>query len=281
MGQYLKFWGTRGSCPVSGPQYRKFGGNTSCLELRYGDSLILIDAGTGIRPLGKQLAQEGIREIHILFSHMHWDHLLGFPFFQPIYEEDVQITIWAPHGEGRSPDELFKELFSQEFFPVSFDQLKAKLVFRTICEKEPIAIGSLQIDFHPARHPYKTFCFKISTPHQVIGYASDNELCSPFNPEDHASLIEFFRHSTLFIHEAQYNVKEHVEKEGWGHSCTLGVLLLVEHLQPGKWLVVHHDPEHTDTDLKALRKETKKVLRKKHIDCPVEWVVDGTVLELK
>jgi phosphoribosyl 1,2-cyclic phosphodiesterase len=280
MGHYLKFWGTRGSCPVSGPQYRKFGGNTSCLELRYGDTLIIVDAGTGIRPLGKCLVEEGIREIHLFFSHLHWDHLLGFPFFQPIYQKDVQITIWAPHGSGRSPEELFKELFAEEFFPVRLDQLPAKLEFRTIREGEPVSIGELQINFHPACHPYETLCFEFRTPRQVIGYVSDNELISPFQPEAHESLIEFFHNCDLFIHEAQYNSEEHLEKVGWGHSCSEGVLTLVGHLLPAKWLVIHHDPDHTDADLKALCKETKKTLRKKRINCPVEWIVDGTVVEL-
>ncbi len=280
MGQYLKFWGTRGSCPVSGPQYQQFGGNTSCLELRYGDSLIIFDAGTGIRPLGNQLIEEGIRKIHLFFSHLHWDHILGFPFFLPAYQNDVEITIWAPHGSARAPEALFKELFAEEFFPVRLDQLDARLTFRTIRENEPVSIGALHIDFLPACHPYETFCFKIKTPRQVIGYVTDNELTSPFHPKDHVRLIEFFRHCDLFIHEAQYTSEEHMEKSGWGHSSSLGVLSLVEQIFPGKWLVIHHDPNHTDADLLSFCKEMKELLHKKRIDCLVEWVGDGTVMEL-
>jgi len=281
MGHYLKFWGTRGSSPVSGAQYKQFGGNTSCLEVRYGSSLAIIDAGTGILQLGNQLLREEIRDIQLFFSHLHWDHVIGFPFFKPLYHPDTKITLWTPRGKGRAPKQLFEQLFAEEFFPVSFDRLQAKLDFRTIEPRESVEIGSLEIDFQPTHHPYATFGFAITTPREVIGYVSDNELPSSSKEGGDAGLAKFFQQCDLWVHEMQYTQEEHVERRGWGHSSPQGVLALLQKIRPARWLVTHHDPDHSDRDLKQLERRTKKLLKENRIDCPVEWVADGTVIELK
>ncbi len=140
MSKYLKFWGTRGSCPVSGESYGKFGGNTSCLEISYDDAHLIIDAGTGIRPLGEEISKRK-KPIHIFLSHTHWDHLVGLPFFDPLYETHAEITIWAPSENGKNCREIMEELLSVEFFPVAVEELKAKLHFHNIEEKKPIRIG--------------------------------------------------------------------------------------------------------------------------------------------
>lgn len=281
MGNYLKFWGTRGSCPVSGPQYRAFGGSTSCLEVRYGETLAIIDAGTGILPLGNQLFKEEVRKIHLFFSHLHWDHLLGFPFFKPLYRPDVEIIISAPQGSGRTPKELFEQLFAEEFFPVKLDKLPAKLEFRTIEARQSIEMGAIEIDFQPALHAYATFCFKVTTPREIIGYATDNELTPPLEDSRYGGLIDFFQGCDLLIHEMQYSKEEHQSRRGWGHSSPMGLLSFLERVRPGRWFVTHHDPDHTDRDLKRLCRETKKLLHERKIVCPVEWVADGMIFELK
>lgn len=276
---YLKFWGTRGSCPVSGPEYAHFGGNTVCLELVYDEVHLIFDAGTGIRPLGQGLLKEGRTEIDLFLSHTHWDHLSGFPFFEPIYLADRRLTIWAPQGEGRSCQELFKELFAHEFFPLKLSELKATIQFQTIHEQQTIRKGPITLSFHKVNHPGGAYCFKIQTPHQTIGYISDNELLEPIQ-EKQASLIAFYKDCDLLIHEAQYFPEEYQDKKSWGHSGLNQATRFVAATGAKKWIISHHDPAHTDVDLKQLAKlAAEPILHQKGI--PSEWVRDGQVIELK
>lgn len=285
MAMYLKFWGTRGSCPVSGSQYAKFGGNTSCLEINYGKAHLIIDAGTGIRPLGEELLKQN-EPFHLLLSHTHWDHVNGFPFFEPLYSPHSEIKIWSPSENQKSCRQVFDELLSEEFFPVRLDELKAKLHFFPIDEKTSLQIGPLTIHFHKTDHPSSAYCFKIQTPHQTIGYATDNELFKgyhgdiPSAPKD-PSLSRFFSGCDLFIHEAQYFPEEYRQKEGWGHSSVSNVIAFIQQSKINRWLVVHHDPKHTDEDLHRLEALSQKLLDKNKIHCQSEWIGDGHVIPLK
>jgi phosphoribosyl 1,2-cyclic phosphodiesterase len=284
MLKYLKFWGTRGSCPVSGPQYTKFGGNTSCAEIQYGEAHLIIDAGTGIRPLGEELLKKP-KPFHLLLSHTHWDHVIGFPFFEPLYSSDSEITIWAPPEGKKSCRQIFDDLMSVEFFPVRLSDVKAKLHFCSIEENTPIQIGPLTIHFRRAHHPSTAYCFKIQTPHQTIGYASDNEMFKNYHgdlmhaPED-PSLVQFFSGCDLLIHEAQYFPKEYRQKSGWGHSSVSNTVALVQKTNIHRWLAIHHDPKHTDDDLLRLAVLSQQLLDENTIPCRSEWIGDGHVVSL-
>lgn len=284
MPMYLKFWGTRGSCPVSGPQYAKFGGNTSCLEVRYGKQHLIIDAGTGIRPLGEELLNLN-EPFHLLLSHTHWDHINGFPFFEPLYSANSEIKIWSPSEKEKSCRQVFDTLLREEFFPVSLDELKAKLHFFPIDEKAPIHIGPLTIHFHKTHHPSSAFCFKIQTPRQTIGYATDNEIFKGYHgeiasaPKD-VSLAQFFTGCDLLIHEAQYFPEEYRQKEGWGHSSLPNAIALIQQAKIKHWMIVHHDPKHTDEDLYRLAALAQKLLEANQIPCKSEWIGDGHIVPL-
>lgn len=272
--KHLKFWGTRGSCPVSGPEYLQFGGNTPCLELKYDEQFLIFDAGTGIRPLGSSLCNETgctVKKINLFLSHFHWDHIIGFPFFEPIYRKGTEITVWTPKGNGRTSRDLFGQLLASEFFPIHLNQVQAKLDFKIIEPKKPVQMGPLSINFCSTTHPGNTLCFKIRTPDQSIGYVTDNEI------DENSQFIEFHKDVDLFIHEAQYTPKEYESKQGWGHSSIAKALNLVGQIRPAKWLVTHHDPSHTDIDLLAL----EKVAKASSLPCPVEWVGDGHVISLR
>lgn len=272
--KYLKFWGTRGSCPVSGPDYLHFGGNTPCLELAYENVRIIFDAGTGIRPLGQKLLNEKIKKIDLFIGHMHWDHILGFPFFDPIYQPDVTINIWGPQGKGRSCSELLTDALAPDFFPLSLSELQANLQFNVLQEQIPVQIGPITINFHTVTHPGLAYCFKIKTPHQTIGYVTDNELSNPFGKQEE-SLISFFKGCDILIHEAQYLPEEYDKKKGWGHSCLIGALKFIEQTKALKWLISHHDPSHTDADL-----EHAATLAQQACSIPCQLVRDGQVVDL-
>jgi len=289
---YIKFWGTRGSNPVSGHEYIRYGGNTSCLEVRYGDDLIIIDAGTGIRPLGEILSIPKAKAINLFISHTHWDHITGFPFFQPIYKPDCQICIWAPIGFEKTAKELFTDMLAYAYFPVRLDDIAAKITFKEMQEGNPIEMGSLTINTHYAYHPGATLCFKIKTPEKTFGYVTDNEVLMGYHGDPNAlekdhpllasleSMIKFFKDCDFLIHEAQYTPKEYQTKVGWGHSSISNAAVLIKHAQIKEWIITHHDPKHSDDDLQKKHQLQKDTLEQAHIHCHVRMAYDGLVIPL-
>ncbi len=289
---YIKFWGTRGSNPVSGPEYVRFGGNTCCLEIRDGKDRILIDAGTGIRPLGHLLLQENHPRTHLFLSHTHWDHITGFPFFNPIYRPEHQIDIWSPIGFEKSTRELFTEMLAYSYFPVRLDDIQAQIAFKDLRDGQSVQIGRIQIDMHYAYHPGPTLCFKIHIAGKKIGYATDNEVLLGYHGDPHAlkandpllapyeSQIAFFKGCDILIHEAQYTPMEYQKKVGWGHSSISNVAVLIKHCRIQEWIVTHHDPSHTDEFLFKKIQLHQDILAANEIHCHVRMAFDGLSLPL-
>lgn len=283
---YLKFWGTRGSNPVAGPEYIRFGGNTVCLEARHGDDLVIIDAGTGIRPLGDTLLSQKEKTLHIFLSHTHWDHVTGFPFFAPLYDPDAHLVIWSPVGFEKSTKELFTEMLAYSYFPVRLEDMKAKLSFKDLRDGHPVSIGNITVDTHYAFHPGATLCFKIHINGKTVGYATDNEMFLGYhgNPnsvsqessmvKDHQSIIEFFSGCDTLIHEAQYTPLEYQRRVGWGHSSISNATLLCKFAKIKDWIVTHHDPKHTDEDLLEHLQLHKEILHDCNISCQVDLAFD-------
>jgi phosphoribosyl 1,2-cyclic phosphodiesterase/CheY-like chemotaxis protein len=276
LNTYLKFWGTRGSNPVSGHEYVRFGGNTPCLEIRAEEDLVIIDAGTGIRALGEAY-QDFPQTINLLFSHTHWDHILAFPFFKPIYNSHHEIIIWTPVNFEKKAEAIFNEMLSYAYFPVRLKDIPAKVSFKDLNEGETLSFGKIKLTTHYAYHPGSTLCFKISIANKTIGYATDNEFLIGYQGdpahlneqdsllEDYRSQIHFFKGCDTLIHEAQYTPLDYQNKSGWGHSSISNATLLIKYAQIKEWIVTHHDPQHTDEDL------LKKLLLHQQIlkDCQV------------
>ncbi|NGX38970.1 MAG: Response regulator MprA [Chlamydiae bacterium] len=283
---YLKFWGTRGSNPVSGPSYTRFGGSTVCLEIRHGEEMVIIDAGTGIRPLGEEIDTSQFKTIHIFLSHTHWDHVTGFPFFNPIYDPDVQVVIWSPVGFEKSTRELFTEMLAYAYFPVRLEDMRAKLSFNDLRDGHPVSIGDITIDSHYAFHPGATLCFKIHVAGKTYGYATDNEMFLGYhgNPNalskdnplivSHQSIIDFFSTCDTLIHEAQFTPLEYQKRVGWGHSSISNATLLCKYAETKEWIITHHDPKHTDEELLDKLQLTQDILTDCNIDCRVEMAFD-------
>lgn len=289
---YLKFWGTRGSNPVAGPGYVRYGGNTACLEIRHHNDLVIIDAGSGIRPLGQLLAQEKIKTIHLLIGHTHWDHIVGLPFFEPLYDPDCEIHLYSPVGFEKEAKMLFTEMLAYAFFPVRLDEIQAKLHFHALRSHVPLVFGEIAITPHYAYHPGATLCFKIRAGNKTIGYATDNEFLMGYhgNPldvdldhpllEPQLGLVEFFQGCDLIIHEAQYTPLEYTRKIGWGHSSITNATILVRHTAARQWIVTHHDPSHTDDILETLLQIHHDVLDDCQTFCQVRHAFDGLTLPL-
>jgi CheY-like chemotaxis protein len=289
---YIKFWGTRGSNPVSGPDYARFGGNTSCLEIRHGHDLIIVDAGTGIRPLGTIISETKPKNIHLLISHTHWDHLAGFPFFTPIYDPDCQITIWTPIGFEKTTRELFTEMLAYAYFPVRLDDIQATLIFKDIHEGVPFQLGHIDVNTHYAYHPGATLCFKFGINKVTFGYATDNEFLMGYhgNPyligknhpllTPYRSMIKFFSDCDFLIHEAQYTPIEYQKKVGWGHSSITNATALILHSAVREWVITHHDPKHTDQDILKKMQMQYDVFDDVKYACRPRMAFDGMTIPL-
>lgn len=287
---YLKFWGTRGSSAVAGADYIRYGGSSSCLEVHADDELIIIDAGTGIRPLGERLVSARVKKIHLILGHTHWDHITGFPFFGPIYEPSVHLSIWAPIGFGIDTKELFMKMLGPAFFPVRIEDIKARIEFHPLRDQDTIKLHNVTITTHYAYHPGPTLCFKIQKGEKTIGYVTDNEFLYGYhghpamidakNPllRPYQSQIAFFKDVDLMILEAQYTPFEYQERVGWGHSSISNAAVLIKHTQTKEWIVTHHDPKHTDTLLTKKLQLHRDILEDCQIDCKVMMAHDGLSL---
>ncbi len=269
---YIKFWGTRGSISVAGPEYISFGGNTPCLEISHPDAMVIIDAGTGIRALGHEAVQRRFKDIHIIIGHTHWDHILGFPFFAPVYSSEYTIHIYAAKGFGKRIEDLFRGMLDRDYFPVKLDEMQAKFVFHDIDNETPINIGPVTISADWAIHPGATLCFRIDMAGHRIGYVTDNELLAGFHghPKEidrnhpllapSAHLLEFFAGCDLMIHEAQYMAQGYRTKVGWGHSSLPNAAAFINQLNPPEWIITHHDPADTDHDLRTKEQLAQQIL---------------------
>lgn len=289
---YLRFWGTRGSNAVAGADYIRYGGNTCCLEVRYEDTFLVIDAGTGIRQLGELIATEEHAAINLFIGHTHWDHITGFPFFAPIYQKNCKVTIWAPVGFEKNAKDLFTDMLAYSYFPVRLDEMRSKVTFKELRDGKPLNIGKISVESHFTNHPGPTFCFKLTMPGKTIGYVTDNELLLGYlghpkeigidHPllEPHLSLIEFLKGCDTIVHEAQYFPSEYPTKIGWGHSSMSNAAVLIKHTGCKDWIVTHHDPQHVDATLQKKLQMHKNILDDCEIDATVTMAYDGLLIPL-
>jgi phosphoribosyl 1,2-cyclic phosphodiesterase len=232
---HIRCWGSRGSIPVSGKEYIRYGGDTTCVEIRTRSGhRIIIDAGTGIRSLGNQMVRDKINTIDMLFTHAHWDHLLGFPFFKPIFRTGTAITIRCNSLNNKTGKALFEELMSRPFFPVQLHDrdIKASLIFKKIPQK-PFAIGSATVRTIPLSHPKDGGTgFRFEEDGKSFVFLTDNELGFIHNGgRTFDEYCSFCSEADLLIHDAEYEEKEYrtilkYSEEHWGHSTVSDALRL-------------------------------------------------------
>ena len=289
---YIRFWGTRGSSAVSGQEYIRYGGCTSCFEIRDRKDLIIIDAGTGIRKLGETLTAKEEKTIHLFLSHTHWDHVTGFPFFKPLYNKNCKVIIWAPVGFGKSTKEIFTDMLAYAYFPIRLDEMRARVEFRELRDHEPISIGNTSVECHFLNHPGATAGFKIVTPQKTIAYITDNEVLLGYHGHPnhidlshplmaaHLGLIEFLKGCDLIIHEAQYFPKEYYNKIGWGHSSMANATILLKYTGCKDWIITHHDPSHSDSVLQEKALLHQDIIKECNLDIHTEIAYDGLMLPI-
>jgi len=255
---YVRFWGTRGSCPTSGAQNAVYGGNTACVEVRVGSTLIIIDCGSGLRELGGSLLKEYAGrpiEGHIFVGHTHWDHIQGFPFFVPFYSPKNTFNVYSVHGANGSLRKIFNESMAKDYFPVPLANLGSRLSFVEL--EGPVDLGVARVTFHHLNHPGPCIGFRIEAQGRTIVYVSDHEdFCklsgdSESARRQDAAVTEFSRGSDLLIREAQYTEEEYKTRKGWGHSTFDDAVRSAAELKAPRLAIFHHDPDHNDAALDA------------------------------
>jgi phosphoribosyl 1,2-cyclic phosphodiesterase len=259
----ITFYGVRGSVPSPGPDTVKYGGNTSCVyvELDNGQNLIL-DAGTGIRALGKRLANSG-DTINILLSHGHWDHVQGFPFFEPIYQRDRRIRVFtSAMVEHRQFCSLFDQIDGANF-PVHADDLPS----RSECIMENLEWSLSQDDIlirrKPLNHPGGGYAYRIEEDGTSVTYATDNELDPPGGrvATRYDEWVAFCSDTDILIHDAQYLPSDMPHKHGWGHSLVMQVRQLAVDARVGCLVMFHHDPDRSDAEIDLIQQENDGFFR--------------------
>ena len=280
----VRFWGVRGSIPCPGPETVEYGGNTACLEIRAGDRLVIIDCGTGIRPLGTKLLSgayiKGTVDADIFITHTHWDHIMGFPMFTPIF---IPVTKLRIRGPVSSDDETLESIIgtqlSYRYWPVTLSELAAKIEYEQIKETTLNLGDGLTVRSKYLNHPILCMGYRFEYQGKTIVTAYDHEPfrnlfpSDPKDPnyneeaakegeaaakEENEKINGFFKNADVLIHDTQYTTEEFLKHLGWGHSSYELAIEASLKAKVKKLVFFHHDPNHSDTLLKSLEKEYRK-----------------------
>jgi phosphoribosyl 1,2-cyclic phosphodiesterase len=265
----IEFWGVRGSIPTSGPEYLSYGGNTSCIQLKIPDdnNYYIFDAGTGVRKLGDKIIKELLSgkktSIYFFISHTHWDHIMGLPFFAPIYIPRLEIFIFGPSLPNASLQDVVFGMYQYSYFPVTFRELQSRIIFKQLNE-ETIKVNGLTIKTKIVNHPVITLAYRVEYNGKVLVYTGDNEpyfnfidkndkQLNEFVEAANANLRFFINSANLLIADSQYTEEEYLQKHGWGHSTYEWVYEMAKKSKVEKLVFFHHDPQRTDIELDELK----------------------------
>ncbi|MAE74275.1 MAG: MBL fold metallo-hydrolase [Bdellovibrionaceae bacterium] len=323
----IKLWGVRGSLPAPHPphvlreklvglvddflQYQKrtgqsdieqfmqsiephrvsgWGGNTACVEVHSSKQRLIIDGGSGIRPLGEKLmggpCGVGRGEVHLLMTHFHWDHVIGLPFFVPIFVPGNKIHVYSVQDDAR---EVFETVFKKPMFPVPFDRLGAEVIFHKLEPRKPKEFNDLKVTPYQLDHPDPCWGFKIEQGNKVFSYCVDTEGIR-VSPADLGEDLPLYQNVDLMVFDAQYTFLEAAEKVDWGHSSAPVGLDLAVREGIKRILFVHHDPAASDDKVFEAQKQTqdyfsarlKAAKAQNRVLTPVQWEFarEGMEIEL-
>ena len=257
---YVRFWGTRGSLPTPGRHTLRFGGNTSCVEVRTADTLVIIDCGSGLYNLGRVLVQSGESAVkgHILITHTHWDHIQGIPFFAPFFRPGNEWDIYAPKGLGQSLHDTLAGQMQYVYFPVRLDQMGAKIRYHELVEGD-FHVGDVKVRTQYLNHTALTLGYRLEADGAVLVYSTDHEPFSrhlasgkgPIHGQDRRH-CEFLVGADLVIHDAQYTLSEYADKVGWGHSTVDYAVAMCREAKTARVALTHHDPARTDDAIEEI-----------------------------
>jgi phosphoribosyl 1,2-cyclic phosphodiesterase len=259
----LTIWGCRGSVPTPGPDTVHYGGNTSCVEVSLDDgTLLVLDAGTGIRRLGFELLDRGTHRIHLLLTHLHLDHLEGLRFFAPLWDERVTLDIWGPPSPLLSLRERISRSFSPPLFPAELRDVPAAVTFHDV-PRQRWTVGSASLAAALVLHPGPTVGFRVETKRSSFAYLPDHEpaLAGTFEDRsrDWISGASIASDVDMLLHDAQYLEDEYEERIGWGHSSVADAVAFTRAVGARRLILFHHEPRHSDGSLERLEARARSL----------------------
>jgi phosphoribosyl 1,2-cyclic phosphodiesterase/ActR/RegA family two-component response regulator len=296
----VKFWGVRGSIPTPGPRTVFYGGNTSCVEVRGDGEIIILDAGTGLRCLGDELAVEfkgRPLEMTLLLTHTHWDHIHGFPFFAPVYNPNNKLRVLSVQGAQKDLESTLSTQMESPFFPVSMGQLPGNITVQEIKDLT-FQIGNIKVQAAFVNHPGVCVGYRLFTSHGSIAYLPDHELFqrlkalgTPQSANDFPAVEEFARHQDeklveflkdvdVLITDSQYDATEYMSRVGWGHSCADDSVALAVAAGAKALFLFHHDPSHDDEKISRMVARARDLAKHLGSDIRVEAAREGLEMEL-
>jgi phosphoribosyl 1,2-cyclic phosphodiesterase len=263
----VKFWGVRGSIPVPGASTVRFGGNTSCVEVRCGSSLLVFDGGTGLRLLGEHMhatARDAPESVHLFFSHLHWDHIQGFPFFRPAYDPHRALHLYGGANRVITVRTALSRQMDRGNFPVRLEDLPCSLQFRAVRQGQLLELeNGIRVYVMRGFHPGGVYLYRVEYKGRSLVYATDTEP----HPATDRHLVRFSKDARLWIYDSMYTPEEYAgsldgfdrddtgpstsSKKGWGHSTFEVGAKLARAARVGHYVLFHHAPEHTDRDIRS------------------------------
>lgn len=278
----VTIWGCRGSLASPGPETVRFGGQTSCVTVHLSDgSLLILDAGTGIRPLGMALGRDHPKRIDIFITHLHTDHIEGLRFFDPIWDPSVELNVWGPPSPIRELRSRIAPYFAPPFFPVHLRNIPSHPEFRDT-PTTTWRIGSAAVTAQLVKHPGPTVGYRVEENGVALAYLPDHEpaLGSDLSTveAEWISGIALAEGAAVLLHDAQYTQEEYVERVGWGHSSTEDVATFARRAGSRRLVLFHHDPLHTDEQLERILARANEL--RASGDAEVELAREGMTFEL-
>jgi phosphoribosyl 1,2-cyclic phosphodiesterase len=252
----IQFWGVRGSIACPSPRHMVYGGNTSCVEILAGEKRVILDAGTGIRDLGKTILKNDLSRAHLFFSHTHWDHVSGFPFFAPAFHSDHAFTVMSGHlyDKGGIRATLAGQMM-QPMFPVPIDIMQSHLIFEDFRAGESFLIdGGIAVRTAVLNHPSDSTAYRIDYGGRSVCYVTDTEHI-PGRPDQ--NVLGLIEGADVVIYDSTYTDEEFPEKVGWGHSTWQEGVRLCRQANVKKLVIFHHEPDHEDDRMSRIEEEAR------------------------
>ena len=253
----ITFWGVRGSFPTPERDKMQVGGHTSCVSIENGNELLIMDMGTGIKELGEEIVSnpKSPSKINIILSHYHWDHIIGFPMFAPLFSDKYEINLYGKKDEWELK-KIINHMLNPIFWPVSIDDFKAKLKFYTITDDEVKISNSMIIKTKIHHHPNGALSYKVLSKNKIISYVTDCEYMTGAPSE---KLIKFSNNSDLLIHDAHFTPEDLINHKGWGHSSWEQAVIMAKKSNSKQLALFHHSPNYNDAQIELIEEKAKQM----------------------